>query len=817
LNSADNYDDVIRQLSAGGLEVEAIEVGHIVRCRTADDRGRQKTGWYTLHEIRTNDGRTLLVGAFGDWRLADPQTGRPLVQKISLKGRALSTDERAAIRERVAQDRRQAEARRQREIQRAAERARAMWAKCTPTWAPDSAAPEALSDTNDYLVRKGVKAFGTRFSPTTGNLVVPIHDVHAAVFGLQVIYADPKIKERKGRDKDYWPTGLAKQGHFFMIGSPTSVLLLVEGYATGASLHEATGLPVAVAFDAGNLLAASIALHRRYRGVRILVCADDDFATADGAGRPNNAGTIAAGAAALAVKGAVCVPVFVDDPLRAAVSAIDPAAADWKAQVAELTNGRRKLTDFNDLHQSGPNGLHVVRTQIELRLLALKWDKVSTGAKRDQAGQGAVDNFDLPADALLRDFSLIYTTETAFDGQRRRIIGLSALRAAAGKSVVRLWLEHPTRRTVMPDQVVFDPTGAADPATTCNLWGGWPTTPRAGACEQILELFEYLCSNEENAREVYQWLLKWLAYPIQHPGAKMQTALLVHGPEGFGKNLLFGAVRAIYDHYGGIFGQTELESQFNGWASGKLFMIGNEVVTRVELYHQQGRLKNMITETEWQVREMYLPPRIEANHCNFAFFSNRIDIAKLDREDRRYCVLWTPGHLGPEFYRDVAAEIQNGGVAALHHYLLELDLADFGPHTKPPMTGAKQDLINLSLDSTERFFQAWKEEQIPLPFVPCRSEHLFSGYRLWAQGEGVPRAAPSYVLLAALGKKPGVRKFQTWHYFESMTTRIQRTVVFPAGSDPPAGVSAIDWISENVRKFYDALSEWQNGKQLKVV
>lgn len=809
MSAADNYDEVMRQLRAGGLDVEAVEIGRIVRCRTSEDRGRQKTGWYSLHEINVKDGRTLLVGAFGDWRLADPQTGRPLVQKISLQGKSLSTDERAAIRERVAQDRRQSEQRRQREIQRAAEHARAMWARCSATWKPDSTAPDALSETNAYLTRKGIKAFGVRFSPT-GNLVIPIHDVHAAIYGLQIIYADPKIKERKGRDKDYWPVGLAKQGHFFLMGTPTSVLLLTEGYATGASLYEATLLPVAVAFDASNLLAVAIALHRRYRTTRILICADDDFATADAAGKPNNTGIIAAGAAALAVHGAVCVPTFVDDPLRAAVAAIDPTAADWKQKVAEITNGRHKLTDFNDLHVA--MGSRVVRTQIELRLLALKWDKVSARAAHNTTGQGGEDNFDLPADVLLRDFSLIYTTETAFDGQRRRIIGLSALRAAAGKAIVRQWLEHPTRRTVMPDQVVFDPTGTTDPAITCNLWGGWPTQPRAGNCEHILELFEYLCSNEENQREVYQWLLKWLAYPIKNPGAKMQTALLVHGPEGFGKNLIFGAVRAIYERYGGIFGQTELESQFNGWASGKLFMIGNEVVTRVELYHQQGRLKNMITETEWQVREMYLPPRIEANHCNFVFFSNRIDIAKLDREDRRYCVLWTPAHLSPEFYRDVAAEIENGGVAALHQHLLDLELGNFGPHTKPPMTAAKQDLINLSLDSTERFFQAWKEEQIPVPFAPCRSEHLYPAYRLWAQGEGVPKPAPNYVLLAAIGKKPGTRKALAWHRFDG-SKNLQRMIVFPSGSDPPVGQSSLDWVSESVRLFFDALEEWRKGKQ----
>ena len=41
-----------------------------------------------------------------------------------------------------------------------------------------------------------------------------------------------------------------------------------------------------------------------------------------------------------------------------------------------------------------------------------------------------------------------------------------------------------------------------------------------------------------------RWVLKWLAYPIQHPGAKMRTALVLHGPQGTGKNMFFEAIMA---------------------------------------------------------------------------------------------------------------------------------------------------------------------------------------------------------------------------------------------------------------------------------
>ena len=70
--------------------------------------------------------------------------------------------------------------------------------------------------------------------------------------------------------KEFWPPGLAKVGHFHLLGAPQWIVLVAEGYATAASLHMATGFPVAVAFDAGNLVHVAKALRARYRGVRIV-------------------------------------------------------------------------------------------------------------------------------------------------------------------------------------------------------------------------------------------------------------------------------------------------------------------------------------------------------------------------------------------------------------------------------------------------------------------------------------------------------------------------------------------------------------------
>jgi putative DNA primase/helicase len=795
---AANYADVIEQLRAGGLSVDALRVcGRVVRCAVEGDR--EKRGWYVLHEVRAPDGQDRIVGSWGIWRGTDNGA-----TPIRIERSELTDEQLAAIKTKLREDRRRAESNRKREAEKAARVAEASWRKALHT-PPDDAVP-------DYLRRKGVGAHGIRYLPS-GAIVIPMHDASGRVHGLQAILSRETHKARiakTGRDKEYWPPGLAKQSHWFQIGVPTAVCLLAEGYATGATLHEATGLPVAVAFDAGNLAPVARALRKRYPQARLLICADDDFATRD------NPGITAASAAAMEVSGAWVAPLF-DVPeqieLRYRITTeIDWSAPDYRAQVGAILTGRRKLTDFNDLHAA--EGLLTVRAQIEARLQDLGWrteghSRLGTGTGGE--GKRAADDWIFSLDRLLHGYALIYATDTVFDTERGLVLGLGPLRSAAGKGLVRQWLEHPDRRTVLQEQVGFDPTGV-DSSVKCNLWGGWPTTPKAGSCARLLELLDYLCNWEPSQqRELADWLIRWIAYPIQHPGAKMQTAVLIHGPEGTGKNLLFNAVCQIYGRYACNFGQSELESAFNGWMSAKLFAVGNEVVTRAEMYHTQGRLKDMVTGEDHHINEKMLPVRIERNRTNIVLNSNRPDIAKLDQGDRRYCVIWTPPALSADFYRQVADELANGGAEALHHHLLHLDLGDFDRHTKPPLTRAKEDLVELGMDSTERFLRDWLAGNVAdLPAVCCRSDDLYTAYRVWCQKEGIVKPAQKQTLLTVTGKKPGVVKSQE-RYLINLVAEKKTVVIAPGhGGGPDDGSSRAAWIGKHVADFGGALMAWRN-------
>ncbi len=782
--AASNYADVLDQLRAAGLLVDHIEAGRLVRCHIDGDR--EKRGWYMLHELHGQNGDLLLVGSYGVWHGQDNGA-----QKITLSRAAFSAEQREAIRKRLADDRRRAEREREKIAARAADRAAQVWSKCLPT------------GESPYLIRKGVNAHGLRFSPS-GACVVPMLDTAGKIHGLQVI----RPSKQGGRDKDFFPPGMAKKGHFHLIGSPGWIVLVAEGYATAASLHEATGLPVAVAFDAGNLAPVVDALHKRYRLAKILVCADDDhFAKCPNCGERidiaperdpsicpkcgnehgrTNTGVLCASAAALSASGSWLAPVF---------GAPDAVRAEW------ISRGN-KLTDFNDLHLR--EGLHAVRAQVEAHLSAIGWSANTSRQRASSArgaGEGDITPFD-SLDELLDRFALVYGQGgLVFDGVEHCMVMLSDMRdACITRELHRAWCEHPERKIVRAREVGFDPSGR-DTAIKCNLWAGWPTTPKSGNCDKLLELLHYMCSADGAPATLYRWVLNWLAYPIQHPGAKLKTTLVLHGPQGTGKNLFFEAIMAIYGEYGRVIDQGAIEDKFTDWASRKLFLIADEVIARSDLYHIKNKLKAFITGEWIRINFKNKSAYDERNHVNVVFLSNEAVPVILEDDDRRHAVIWTPEKLGPDFYREVMHEIDNGGIAALHHYLLHHDCGDFGPGTLPPYTDAKDELIKLSLDSTIRFHRELMSGELHgvKPRVALATDY-YDLYRVWCARTG-QRAGPMPRLINAAERKCGVTA-ERKRYLDAMgTTKGPHSVLFLDDTQCPPGTSEQSWLGEQIDAF----------------
>ena len=204
-----------------------------------------------------------------------------------------------------------------------------------------------LEGASPYLKRKGVEAHGVRFDGEA--IVIPLRDENNALWSFQKVQPDGTKRFKSGGKI---------AGCFHLIGAAletaettgatVSIVLIAEGYATAATLHEATGAPVACAMNCGNLLATATALRKRYPNAKLIICADDDAATEAKTGA--NAG------------------------VKAAQEAATKLQCAWVKPIG-LAAG---MTDFNDLAQS--QGLGVVKAQLQAAIDAATAAQTTGGA-----------------------------------------------------------------------------------------------------------------------------------------------------------------------------------------------------------------------------------------------------------------------------------------------------------------------------------------------------------------------------------------------------------------------------------------------------
>lgn len=290
--------ELAAHLAEAGLAVSDPEVDgrvHRVRCACGPSGA---PGWYVARPIGTR-----VVAWHGCWRCT------PERQTWTSGNGALSEAERAEL-ERQRARRAKAEAARH-------EKVAAALAKHLPALPP--CPPE-----HPYLVAKAVRPHGAllwtgpdpHLRPPV--LVLPLRDLTGKVWSAQFIDAEgTKLFESGGRVSGCaFTIGMLPEGE--------GRALVCEGFATGATLFESTGLPVLCAMNAGNLLPVVRAAREVAPKVELLICGDDDWRTVDREGRPMNKGRDAARETAKAVGCRWRVPCF-------------PA------------NRGEKDTDFNDL------------------------------------------------------------------------------------------------------------------------------------------------------------------------------------------------------------------------------------------------------------------------------------------------------------------------------------------------------------------------------------------------------------------------------------------------------------------------------------
>ncbi len=323
VDPVDSFGD---DMAANGFDRprEIIADGKIHRFGSNGKPGK-KSRWYVLFP------EGIAAGAYGDWCEGEDNWHK----WCSRADNSLSEDQRKVLRLRMEAARRAREAEMQKHQADAAASAETTWGQSAKVF---ERCPE-------HLDSKRVKSHGLRVTtrdydfPCTdgehsmhvgaGALVVPVGDADGKLTSLQFI---------DGKGKHFLPGGRVG-GCFYSIGDIKGAkrIGIAEGYATSASIYEATGLPVVVAFFADNLGPVAESLRARYPRTQFVFGADDDHL------RENNPGVTKPTEAAKKFGGIVAIPDF-------------------------GTDRGEKDTDWNDLAKA--QGLDVVKMQIEKAIAA---------------------------------------------------------------------------------------------------------------------------------------------------------------------------------------------------------------------------------------------------------------------------------------------------------------------------------------------------------------------------------------------------------------------------------------------------------------
>ena len=241
---------LIDAMRAAGLEPpdEILMDGKIHRFKsgTKGTPGIDKPGWYLVF------GDGIPAGRFGCWRMGMEVTWRADV------GRKLTEFEEMAHARRINESKVLREAAQERQHQVASETVEKIWLSGV-----------AAHPDHPYLKRKGIQTHGVR-TTGDGRLMVPLYDQDGTLSTLQYIDEDG--------GKLYHPGGKSG-GKFWMVGSldEPGTLFVAEGFATAATIYEATDRPCVVAYSASNLVPVTGTLREMYGATQdIVIVADND-------------------------------------------------------------------------------------------------------------------------------------------------------------------------------------------------------------------------------------------------------------------------------------------------------------------------------------------------------------------------------------------------------------------------------------------------------------------------------------------------------------------------------------------------------------
>lgn len=231
--------------------------------------------------------------------------------------------------------------------------------------------------------------------------------------------------------------------------------------------------------------------------------------------------------------------------------------------------------------------------------------------------------------------------------------------------------------------------------------------------DRMMWHIRHIVSSDDDV--IFKYIVGWLAWTVQFPNIKQETCILLQALEGAGKNKFVEIVRSLVGEHNS-FDTGEIDDiigQFNSQLSGKLLVIGDELVSYAG-FKKSDKIKNMTTCPNINVTKKGIDTIQERSYHRFIFTTNNVHTLRISNEDRRILVVAVSNSkIGDhEYFQQLSNEMDSpDNIKKLFDYLMAYDLSEFN-FRKVPITQLKRDMVINQLDDMYDWFLEYGETRM---------------------------------------------------------------------------------------------------------
>jgi hypothetical protein len=248
------------------------------------------------------------------------------------------------------------------------------------------------------------------------------------------------------------------------------------------------------------------------------------------------------------------------------------------------------------------------------------------------------------------------------------------------------WLRQRRRRQY--DGMVFEP---GNPATVIdgrfNLWRGWGVVPKRGNWKRMRKHIWLVLAGGDKER--FKYIMRWLAWSVQHPDQRAEVALVFKGKRGTGKGTLGNCMMTLFgQHSHQVSNAKHLTGNFNAHMRDLCFLFGDECYWPGQK-DAEGTIKRMITEPtlfiEGKGRDAITVP----NYLHVMLASNEEWIVPAGENERRYFLnnVSEVKMQNKQWFKAIDDQLKSGGYEAMLFDLMNYKLDNWHPRDLPEING----------------------------------------------------------------------------------------------------------------------------------